>query len=115
MDLRVRVLPTNLAAALRSHVERRLRLRLGRWTGQLGRVSVRIRDVSDGDSPAATACAISVRLRLGRTIRRESVDADLYSAIAHATERVGSSLERELAPQHSGEDRGTGTGRRRVR
>jgi ribosome-associated translation inhibitor RaiA len=116
MDLRVRVLPTNLAAALQSHVERRLRLRLGRWAGRLGRVSVRIREVLHPDTAAATACGISVRLpRLGRTIRRESVDADLYSAIASATERIGCSVERELEPPRPGDGRRAGAGRRRTR
>lgn len=97
MDLQVRILPTDLAAALRFHVERRLRLRLGRWANRLGRVSVRIRDVSTSDAATGKACSISVRLPVsGKTIRRETVDADLYVAIEYATERIGTSVEREL-------------------
>lgn len=102
MDLQIRILPTELAAALRSHVERRLRLRLARWADRVGRVSVRIQDVVLAPAGAGKACGISVRLPVsGRTIRRETVDADLYVAIEYATERIGSAVERELEPLRS--------------
>jgi ribosome-associated translation inhibitor RaiA len=97
MDLQVRILPTDLAVALRSHVERRVRLRLGRCAGRIGRVSVRVKDMATADGGTGKACGISVRLsQSGRTIRRETVDADLYVAIEYATERIGAAVEREL-------------------
>ena len=107
MDLQVRICPTDLAAALRSHIERRLRLRLGRWADRLGRVSVRINDVATREGGAAMACGISVQVPLsGRTIRRETVDADLYAAIEYATERIGGSVERELEQLRKNADAG---------
>jgi ribosomal subunit interface protein len=107
MDLQVRILPTDLADALRSNVERRLRLRLGRWADRLGRVSVRINDVTTTEGVAGKACGISVQVPLsGRTIRRETVDADLYAAIEYATERIARSVERELEQLGSNRDVG---------
>jgi ribosomal subunit interface protein len=97
MELQVRILAGDLAAALRSQVERRLRLRLGRWADRLGRVTVRISDVAPTHGDGRKACRISVRLPLlGKTIRRETVDADIYAAIEYATERIGRSVAREL-------------------
>lgn len=99
MELQVRILASELAAALRSHVERRLRLRLGRWADRLGRVAVRISDVAspNGAGGSGKACRISVQLPLSdKTIRRETVDADIYAAIEYATERIGRSVDREL-------------------
>jgi ribosomal subunit interface protein len=107
MDLQVRILPTDLADALRSHVERRLRLRLGRWVDRLGRVSVRIKDVTTTEGGPAKSCGISVQVPVsGRTIRRETVDADVYAAIEYATERIGRSVERELGQLRSNADAG---------
>lgn len=102
MDLHIRILPTDLAAALRSHVERRVRLRLGRWVDRLGRVSVRIRDAAMADGGVGKACGIRVQLgHSGKTIRRETVDVDMYAAVEYAIERIASSVGRELEGSRS--------------
>jgi ribosomal subunit interface protein len=97
MELQVRILASDLTAALRTHVEQRLRIRLGGWADRLGRVAVRISDVASTKGGGGKACRISVQLPLpGKTIRRETVDADIYAAIEYATERIGRSVDREL-------------------
>jgi hypothetical protein len=55
---------------------------------------VRIGDVASANGKA---CRISVQLPLpGKTIRRETVDVDVYAAIEYATERIGRSVDRDL-------------------
>ena len=48
MNVSIRIEKVDLVAALRTYIERRLRLSLGRFSGTLGRVRDRIADLNAG-------------------------------------------------------------------
>jgi len=97
MNVDVRIQSTDLNGALGTYIKRRLHFALARFTGKLGRVSVRIEDVPGaGDVPDAS-CRIRVELLPnGRTLRQEAVNRNLYIAIDLAIERIARTFEREL-------------------
>ena len=97
MNVDVRIQSADLKGALGTYIKRRLHFALGRFTGKLGRVSVRIEDVPGaGDVPGAS-CRIRVELLPnGRTLRQEAVDRNLYIAIDLAIERIVRTFERDL-------------------
>ena len=82
----------DLAEALRSYVERRLKFALDRFGGRVDEVTVRI----CGDGPEANNCRISTEVSpLGR-IAVEENDPDLFAAIDRATGRLGRLFGSEL-------------------
>jgi|ERR1700687_5053726 len=97
MNVDVRIQRADLKGALGTYIKRRLHFALGRFTGKLGRVSVRVEDVPGaGDVPDAS-CRIRVELLpIARTLRQEAVDRNLYIAIDLAIERIARTFEREL-------------------
>jgi ribosome-associated translation inhibitor RaiA len=97
MNVDVRIQSADLKGALGTYIKRRLHFTLARFTGKLGRVSVRVEDVPGaGDVPDAS-CRIRVELLpIGRTLRQEAVDRNLYIAIDLAIERIARTFEREL-------------------
>jgi ribosome-associated translation inhibitor RaiA len=97
MNVDVRIQSADLKGALGTYIKRCLHFALGRFTGKLGRVSVRIEDIPRaGDVPDAS-CRIRVELLPnGQTLRQEAVDRNLYIAIDLAIERIVRTFEREL-------------------
>jgi len=62
MNVDVRIQSSDLKDALGTYIKSRLHFALGRFTGKLGRVSVRVEDVPGaGDVPGAS-CRIRVEL-----------------------------------------------------
>jgi ribosomal subunit interface protein len=107
MDVHIRIRGTDLTEAIRSYVERRLRFSLGRFASRLGRVTVRISDVNGPRGGVDKVCRISAKLtQSGQVVVQETVDANLYAAIDHATERIGQSCGREVRRLR---ERGTGS------
>jgi ribosome-associated translation inhibitor RaiA len=102
MNIDVRMQSADLKVALDTYIKRRLHFALGRFTGKLGRVSVRVEDVPGaGDVPNAS-CRIRVELLpIARMLRQEAVDRNLYVAIDVAIERIARTFERELDLVHS--------------
>ena len=97
MNVDVHIQSTDLQGALGTYIKRRLLFGLGRFAGKLGRVSVRVEDVTGaGDVPDAS-CRIRVELLpTGRTLRQEAAHRNVYIAIDLATERIGRTFERAL-------------------
>ncbi len=97
MDVHIQIRGTDLTEAFQNYVERRLCFSLGRFAGQIGRVSVRISDANGPSGRVDKACRIGVKLgRSGQVVVQETVDANLYAAIDHATDRIGQACGREL-------------------
>lgn len=82
----------DLANALKTHVERRLRFALGRFGGRVGPVTVRI----SKKGPADNSCRISTDIKPFGRLSVEEVDPDLFAAIDRATGRIGRIFAREL-------------------
>ena len=97
MDVQIHIRGTDVVEALRNYVERRLHFSLGRFTGRLGRVTVKIADINGPRGGVDKSCRISAELLPGRKlVLLEAVDTNLYVAVDHATERIGRAFSREL-------------------
>jgi len=92
MQIAVHTCRTDLAQALKTYVERRLRFSLDRFRGLVGRAIVRV----SPDGPKEIRCLISIEVdSLGRIAVEES-EADLFAVIDRATGKIGRLVGREL-------------------
>src|SRR5256885_10801482 len=82
----------DLAEALNSYVERRLRFWLGRFGARAGQVTVRI----GADGPAERQCSISAEVLPFGRVAVEGRDPDLFAAIDRARGRIGRLFGREF-------------------
>ncbi|MFM7137885.1 MAG: HPF/RaiA family ribosome-associated protein [Planctomycetota bacterium] len=85
------------APELSTHVERRLRFALARFSGRIGRVNVFLADQNGPRGGIDKTCRIVVRLRDGGDVVAEVNDVDWEVAVDRATTRIGHSTGRELA------------------
>ena len=96
MEVEVRIQDTDLAGAIRRYAARRLRFTLGRFTSRVGRVVVRISDINGVRGGVDQCCHISAQLLPSGKVALDQVDADLFTAIDRASERVGQAFKREF-------------------
>ena len=80
---------------VRTHVQDRLGLALGRFADRIGRVIVRFSQADGHATGADTRCQIEVALR-PRSVDVEDTDADLFAAVNHAVDRASRSVARAL-------------------
>jgi len=80
---------------LRSHVENRVGFSLGRFADRIGNVIVRFSLLEDDVVGVHKRCQIEVSLRPQR-VEVEDIDADLFAAVNHATDRATRSVARAL-------------------
>jgi ribosomal subunit interface protein len=80
---------------LRLHVEHRVGLALGRFADRIRNVIVRFSPLEDDRSGAHKRCRIEIGLRPQR-VEVEDIDADLFAAVNHATDRATRSVARAL-------------------
>jgi len=89
-----------LAQAMRSYIERRLRLTLGRYVGRLAHVTVRVAEAARTNGGACRGCRISAEVTSsGRLLLHEVDDPCLFSAVDTAVERMGRSVRREVGQE----------------
>lgn len=86
---------------LETHVERRLRFALTRFSGRIGRVSVFLADQNGPRGGIDKTCRIVVRLRAGGDVVAEVSDVDWEVAVDRATTRIGHTTGRELSRRRS--------------
>jgi ribosomal subunit interface protein len=79
-----------ISVNMRTYVQGRLGLALGRFGGRIERVNVRLSELS-----GEQCCQIEAAVR-ARSIRVEGLDADAHAAVDHAVSRVSSSVDRML-------------------
>lgn len=97
MEVQIHIHNTDLVDALRNYIERRLHFSLGRFAGRLGRVKVKIADVNGPRGGIDKSCRISAELLPNRRlVLQEAVDANLFAAVDHATERIGRTFGRQV-------------------
>jgi hypothetical protein len=109
MNVRIRILTPDPVRGLRRLVERRLRLRLGRWSNRLGRITVRIEDLALLNGGPGKVCSIRVQLLdSSKAIRRSTGDGDVMNAIEYTIDGVGRSIDRQLGMK-AGESAGRGS------
>ena len=97
VKIQIRERNVEVSENLRAHVERRLGFALARFGQRIARVIVRFSD-APGDRGDDKRCQIHVGLR-SRSARVEDTDADPFTAVDRAAERlsrsIASVLERE--------------------
>lgn len=96
MDVDVRIQGTVLAEAIRRYATRRIRFALGRFAPRVGRIVIRISDINGVRGGVDQRCQISAELLPNRKVVLGQIDADLFSAIDRASERIGQAFRREV-------------------
>lgn len=87
--------------AILRHVEARMESALGAYSRHVFKVTVRLADVNAVRGGVDKRCQVVVALRGGRTEVVDAIDADLYTSIDTAANRirsaVASTVERHLS------------------
>jgi ribosome hibernation promoting factor len=96
MEVEVRIQGTDLADAVRSYANRRIRFALGRFASRVGRIIVRISDINGVRGGVDQWCHISAELPPSGRVVSDQVDADLFNAIDRASDRVGQAFTRKI-------------------
>ena len=99
MKIQIRGHKVPVAEVLRTHVERRLGLALGRFGVRIGRVIVRFSQIGPENR-----CEIDVSLR-PRSVRVADTAADPFAAVDHATDRASGSVDRALEREREWQER----------
>jgi len=90
-----------LTNALRSHVERRLRLALTCCVNHIQRIVMRLSDINGPRGGVDKHCHIQVVLAGLPDVIIEDTEADMYVAINRATDRAGRTLVRRVNRQQT--------------
>jgi putative sigma-54 modulation protein len=96
MEVEVRIQGTDSADAIRRYATRRIHFALGRFAPRVGRIVVRVSDINGVRGGVDQCCQISAELPPKRKVVVDQVDADLFSAIDRASERIGFAFRREV-------------------
>lgn len=96
MRLELRASESTLAQAMRSYIERRLRLSLGRYVDRLARLTIQVRESAGPDGGTDHSCRITAELVPSGTIRQETVNPCVFVAMDGAVERISRSVRRQL-------------------
>jgi len=78
-----------LTEELRSHVERRLRFALSRFSPRVRRVSVRLEDRAGREGELDKHCRVRVTMAHGAPLLTDTADAELVAAVDRACDLVG--------------------------
>ncbi len=96
MEIDVRLLEADLRNAVKTYAVRRIRFALGRFSSRVGGVVIRISDTNGSRGGVDQCCHIATDLMGVRKIVVEHTDADLFTAIDRACDRLAQSLRREM-------------------
>jgi ribosomal subunit interface protein len=105
MKLDIRGHHLKVTDALHIHIKRRLQFALSRFESRVLQVTVRLADLNGPRGGVDKQCRMAVAIPSSGHIRAEVTDADLYTAIDRAADRIGHAVAREL---HRQPERGLG-------
>ena len=105
MEIEIRVQGTDFADAIRRYAGRRIRFAVGRLAPRVGRVMVRISDINGVRGGVDQCCHITAEFPPKGQLVVDQVDADLFTAIDRASERIGEALRREIQRTRDGRTR----------
>ncbi|MBI5511545.1 MAG: HPF/RaiA family ribosome-associated protein [Deltaproteobacteria bacterium] len=88
-----------LTKSLRAHVELRLGFALGRFGDQIDRIAVHLSNSDERRDVGEKRCRIAVGLP--RCVKVQETDADLFSAVARAADRMGRSVARAIEQERT--------------
>ena len=109
MQIDIQTLGFTLTNALREHTHSRLGFALAHGAETIDRVTVRLSDINGPRGGADKRCHIHVAVAHQADVVIEDIQADLYVAIDHATDRAGRALARQIERQRSRTNRRTGS------
>ena len=101
MRVLVRGLNVSVAESMKSRIERRLELALGRFTGTVADVQVRLSETNERHADTTGRCQMSARLRGTTPVWIDEIALDLPSAIDVAADRLGQAVARRLDRFHT--------------
>lgn len=108
MRLVIRPRKINLHENLRESLEMRLRFALSRFIPQIRDVVVTLEDTNGPRGGVDKRCQVVVRLAPRGSVAIDETEADFETAIAHAAERAGRAVGRELERRHAARTSGPG-------
>jgi len=91
----------SLTEALRSHIERRLRLSLTSFDEHIRRIVIRLSDINGPRGGADKRCHLQLVLDDLPDVVIEDIETDLYTAIDRATDRARRTLARKIDRQRT--------------
>ena len=96
MNVEIRARDLDMAEAMRSHLQCRLRFALGRFEDRIRRVIVRLLDVNGPRGGIDKQCRIKLELIPSGKLVIQEASADLVAAIDRGADRVGHAISRKL-------------------
>src|SRR6185312_9401027 len=102
MQLEIRGVKYELDDELKGHIERRLRLALGRFAARIQRLTVRLTDVNGPRKGIDKRCRIAVALVPRGVVMIEGWGDDPFALVADAAKRAGRAVRRELERRRRG-------------
>jgi ribosome-associated translation inhibitor RaiA len=102
MDLDVRIHNNDPGIAVKNYAIRRMRFAMGRFASSVGRIVIRISDVNGARGGPDQCCRVTAEVLPSGRVVVEQVDADLFTAIDRACERVGQAFRRRIERVRSG-------------
>ncbi len=96
MDLNVRIKSNDFGPAIKNYAIRRMRFAMGRFASRVGRTVIRISDVNGARGGIDQCCRVTAEVLPSGRVVVEQVDADLFTAIDRACERVGQAFRRRI-------------------
>ena len=108
MRLVIRPRKLDLHESLRESLEMRLRFALSRFSPRIRDVAVTLEDTNGPRGGVDKRCRVVVRLAPRGTVAIDETEADFETAIAHAAERAGRAVGRELERRHTARASGPG-------
>jgi ribosome-associated translation inhibitor RaiA len=101
MQIDIQALSFALTDGLRRHIQRRLAFALGTRDEHIHRITVRLTDINGPKGGKDMCCHIQVTLKRLPSVVVKHTEADLYTAIGRAADRVGRSVIRKLGKQRT--------------
>ena len=105
MNCDVRMDQVDLVNALRAHVQRRLRFKLGRHAGHVRRLRLRLTEQDCATDGAAQLCFLAAEPEPSGEVIITETSTDLYAAVSRAIERLKTALRRKIERQRSARQR----------
>ena len=103
MQIQIRKRNLELTPELGGHIERRLQFSLGRFGGRLRSALVHLEDLNGPKGGVDQECRLTIRTAWRCQIVIEERDADMFAAVARATERAGRAMGRQTALRYGNE------------
>lgn len=86
-----------LSAALKSYVESRIRLSIGRYETSINRVDVSLSDINGPKGGEDMCCKSIIKVRGLPTIVVQEINADMYDSINKCLHRAKRSVKRHVS------------------